>query len=88
MVLQAHVHAASDPTLDLVRQAVVALVAELSRHLNSVAELPPGPTSFALLADINEPVLDAVVRWDRAVFAHTETFPVAVDDGCSEDFID
>ena len=88
MILQAHVHAASEPTLDQVRQAVAALVAELTRHLNSLAALPPGPTSFARLADINEPVLDAVTRWDRAVFAHTETFPVAVDDGWSEDLID
>lgn len=88
MILQAHVHAASDPTLDQVRQAVDAMVAELTRHLNSLAALPPGPTSFARLADLNEPVLNAVARWDRAVFAHTETFPVAVDDGWSEDFID
>jgi hypothetical protein len=88
MIQQAHVHAASDPSLKKVREAVAALVAELSQHLDGVAALPPGPTSFALLADLNEPVRQAVARWDHAVFAHTETLPVAVDDGCSEDLID
>lgn len=63
-------------------------MAELARHVESLAALPPGPTSFARLADLNEPVRRAVARWDHAVFAHTGTLPVAVDDGCSEDLSD
>lgn len=88
MIPKAYVHPASDPTLLRLRQAVAALVAELSRHADSLADLPAGPTSFARLADLNEPVRRAVARWDNAVFAHTETLPVAVDDGCFEDLID
>ena len=88
VIQQAHVHPASDPTLDRVRAAADALVAELGRHVDSLAALPPGPTSFARLADLNEPVRRAVALWDHAVYAHTETLPVAVDDGCSEDLID
>ena len=88
MTLQAHVHAATDPSLDQVRQAVAELVAELSRHVDSLAELPAGPTSFARLIDLNEPVRRAVAHWDQAVFAHTETLPVAVEDDWSEDLDD
>jgi plasmid stabilization system protein ParE len=88
MDLQAHVRPASDPSLDQVRSSVTALVAELQKHLDGLADLPAGPTSFARLADLNEPVRRAVAHWDHAVFAHTETLPVAVDDGWSEDFID
>lgn len=89
MILQARVHAASDPTLDRVRQAAAALVAELDRHVECLAALPPGPTSFARLTDLNEPVRRAVSRWDHAVFDHTDTLPVAVDDGWEEeDLID
>ncbi len=88
MTLQAHVHPASDPTLDQVRRSVAALVAELLRHVDRLAALPPGPTSFARLSDLDEPVRRAVARWDHAVLAHTDTLPVAVDDGCCEDFID
>lgn len=88
MIPKAYVHPASDPTLTRLRQAVTALVAELERHADSLAELPAGPTSFARLSDLNEPVRRAVAHWDHAVFAHTETLPVAVDDGCDEDLID
>lgn len=41
-----------------------------------------------MLADLNEPVRHAVVRWDQAAFAHTDSLPGAVDNGWSEDFID
>lgn len=88
MTQQAHVHSASDPSLEGVRQTVAALVAELSRHLDRLAALPPGPTSFARLDDLNEPARRAVVRWDLAVFAHTETFPVCVDDDCADDLME
>lgn len=88
MTRQAHVRPASDLSLTRVRQAAEALVVELSRHTDSLAALPPGPTSFARLVDLNEPVRRAVARWDQAVYAHTETLPVVVDDGCSEDLID
>jgi hypothetical protein len=88
VIRQAHVRPASDPTLDRVRQAVTVLVAELETHLDLLAQLPAGPTSFVRLADLHEPVRRAVAHWDQAVFAHTETLPVAVDDGCCEDLID
>lgn len=89
MVLQARVRAASDPSLDHVRQAASALAAELQRHVDLLAALPAGPTSFACLSDLNEPVRRAVSRWDHAVFDHTDTLPVAIDDGWDEeDLID
>lgn len=88
MITQAHVRPPSDPSLDEVRRAVTMLVAELTRHLDGLAALPSGPTSFAVLADLNEPVRHAAVRWDQAVFAHTGSLPVAVDDGWPEDFND
>jgi hypothetical protein len=88
VIPRAHVRPASDPSLAEIRQAMTVLVAELSRHLNALAVLPAGPTSFALLADLHEPVRRAVARWDHAVLAHTETLPVAIDDGCEEDFTD
>ncbi|MGI3786175.1 MAG: hypothetical protein ACRYG2_35975 [Janthinobacterium lividum] len=79
---------ASDPSLDRVRQATATLVAELARHVDSLAALPPGPTSFADLADLDQPVRRAVAHGDHAVFARTATRPVAVDDGWGEDLID
>lgn len=79
---------ASDPSLSELRQAVAILMSELSRHLEGIAALPAGPTSYVCLADLNEPVCRALARWDQAVFTHTETFPVAVDDGFSEDYTD
>lgn len=87
MIQKAQVRPATDPSLDQVRRTASALGTELGRHVESLAALPPGPTSFALLADLNEPVRRAVERWDQAVFAHTESLPVAVD-GCFEDLID
>ena len=84
----AHVRPASGPSLEAVRRAVDDVVAALTQHLDGLASLPPGPTSFARLADLNEPVRHALARWDRAVFVHTQTLPVAVDDGWPEDLGD
>lgn len=88
MTLQARVHTAAEPSFDEVRRSVEAVVAELSRHLDRLAALPAGPTSYVQLAEINDPVRHAVARWDRAVLEHTGTLPLAVDDGWCEDFTD
>jgi hypothetical protein len=88
VIPHANVRSASDPSLDQLRGAVTALVTELMRHLGEVSALPSGPTSYARLAHLHEPVLHAVARWDQAVFDHTQTFPVAVDDGWSDDLSD
>ena len=85
MIEQAHVGMATDPSLEEVRRAVVAVVDALAVHLGRLAELPAGDTSFIRLAELNEPVRRAVARWDHAVLAHTETLPLAIDDGWPED---
>lgn len=88
MITQACVHTAAEPSFDEVRAAVHAVMAELSRHLDRLAALPAGPTSYLQLAEINDPVRHAVARWDRAVLEHTGTLPLAVDDGWCPDFTD
>jgi len=84
MIEQAHVGMATDPSLEEVRRAVVAVVDALAVHLGRLAELPPGETSFVRLAELNEPVRRAVARWDHAVLVRTETLPLALDDGWPE----